>query len=208
MVKKADIPKAGLAAALKLAATVGWRDASMRDIAEEAGVTLARLHEAYRSKGAILDAFVGQIDATVLAGDSPELAAESTKDRLFDVMMRRFDALRPHREAVGSIVAAAATDPRAALGGACRLVGSMRWMLEAAGVGGAGVAGGLRAKALAAIHADVMRIWLKDDSEDMDRTMAALDKRLSQAETAMERLCGLARSRRGGEGAPAGEASA
>lgn len=207
MVRKADVPKAGLAAALKLAATVGWRETSMRDIAEEAGVTLARLRGVYRSKEAILDAFVGEIDAAALAGDSPELADESAKDRLFDAMMRRFDALRPHREAVGSIVAAAATDPCTALGGARRLVGSMRWMLEAAGIGSAGVAGELRARALAAIHADAMRVWLKDDSEDMGRTMAALDRRLRQAETAMARLRGLARPRRGGRAEPAGEAA-
>ncbi|MBC6440867.1 MAG: TetR family transcriptional regulator [Rhodospirillales bacterium] len=199
MVKKADIPKVSLAAALRLAATVGWKDLAMRDIADEAGVSLAELRSVYGSKGAILDAFVTEIDAAVLVGDTAELAAEPAKDRLFDVLMRRFDALQPHRDAVGSIVAACASDPCAALGGACRLVRSMSWMLEAAGIDGTGMGGRLRARGLAAIHVDVLRTWLKDDSEDMATTMAALDKRLGQADEAIVRLCRLTRSGGAGE---------
>jgi len=206
MVKKSDVPGVAMDAALRLAATVGWRDLSMRDIAEEAGVTLVQLRAAYAGKDAILDAFVAGIDAAVLAEDSPELAAEPVKDRLFDVMMRRFDALSDHKDAVRSIVAASAADPCAALGGACRLLGSMRWMLEAAGLDSSGAGGRLRAKGLALIHADVMRTWLKDDSEDMAATMAALDTRLAQADRAMSALCRFTAPR--GSGQQPGEEAA
>ncbi|MBT4907349.1 MAG: TetR family transcriptional regulator [Alphaproteobacteria bacterium] len=195
MVKKIDIPKVALAASLDLAATVGWRDVSLRDIAEEAGVSLVQLRGIYPSKGAILDAFACEIDSAVLAGDSAELAAEPARDRLFDVMMRRFDALCDYRDAVRSIIAAGAADPCAALGGACRLTRSMHWMLEAAGIESSGIAGRLRAKGLAAIHIDVMRTWLNDDSADMAKTMSALDKRLEQADRVMANLCRLTRSR-------------
>ncbi|MBN34549.1 MAG: hypothetical protein CMM46_07180 [Rhodospirillaceae bacterium] len=207
MAKKTDIPKKALEAALDLAATVGWRDVTMRDIADQAGVSLVELRDAYGSKEALVDAFVAGIDAEVLAGDNADLADESVRDRLFDVMMRRFDALSPHKQAVGSIVMAATCEPGAALAGACRLVGSMRWMLEAAGVDSSGLAGRLRAKGLTAIHVDVMLTWMKDDSEDMAATMAALDKRLDQAEQMMNSLCRFARASRASGPEDAGEAA-
>lgn len=205
MARKADVPRLGLDAALTLAATVGWRDLSLSDIAAEAGVTLAQLREAYPSKDALLDAFSSRIDEIVLAGTPADLAAEPVKDRLFDVLMRRFEALGPWREAVRAIVRAQSCDPLAAVVGACRLDRSMRWMLEAAGLDGSSAAGRLRAKALAALYVDVMRTWMTDDSEDMARTMAALDRRLAQADDAMARLCRLAARAR--SAAPAREAA-
>jgi AcrR family transcriptional regulator len=189
MVKKADVPKVALATALELAAQRGWRDLTMDDIAAEGGLTLAQLHDAYRSKGAILDEFVDQIDAAVLAGDSADLADDPVRDRLFDVVMRRFDALAPHKDGVRAIVRDTGRDPCAALGGACRLRRSMRWMLEAARVDTSGLGGRVRIKGMMAIYLEALRTWLNDDTEDMAKTMAVLDKRLSQADRLVARLC-------------------
>jgi AcrR family transcriptional regulator len=189
MVKKADVPKVALASALSLAAQRGWRDLTMEDIAAEGGMTLAQLHEAYGSKGAILDAYTDQIDDTVLAGDSADMAGDPARDRLFDVMMRRFDALGAHKDAVRAIVAASCRDACVLAGNACRLERSMRWMLEAARIDTSGLAGRLRVKGLMAIHVDVLRTWLGDDSEDMSKTMAALDRRLGQADRLVAAFC-------------------
>ncbi len=189
MVKKADVPKVALATALNLAGQRGWRDLTMEDIASEGGMTLAQLHDAYRSKGAILDAFVDQIDGAVLSGDSADLAGDPLRDRLFDVVMRRFDALGAHKDAVRAIVRDTGSDPCALIGGTCRLQRSMRWMLEAARVDTSGMSGRLRIKGLMAIYVDVLRTWVRDDSEDMAKTMALLDKRLRQADQLVTSLC-------------------
>jgi AcrR family transcriptional regulator len=191
-VKKADVAKVALATALDLAAQRGWRDLTMEDIATEGGITLVQLHDAYGSKGAILDAFADQVDAAVLAGDSADLAGDPVRDRLFDVVMRRFDALGPHKDAVRAILRDTGSDPCAAIGGACRLRRSMRWMLEAARVDTSGLGGLLRVKGLMAIYADVMRTWLRDDSEDLAKTMALLDKRLRQADRLLATVCRMA----------------
>ena len=182
MARKTDVPDAALDAALDLAATVGWRDLSMRDVAEASGISLAQLHGVYPSRGAILRAFSARIDAAVLAGDSADLDGESPRDRLFDVLMRRFDALSGYRKAACSIARACAERPSGALRGFCLTKASMRWMLEAAGIDTGGPAGELRAKGLALIWLDAFRTWQADDSEDMARTMAHLDRRLAMAE--------------------------
>ena len=195
MVRKADIPGAILDAALDLAARQSWRDTSLADIAGAAGVSLADVRAHYSSRSAIVAAFMRRVDAAVLAADQPELAGEPARDRLFDVIMRRFDALAPHREALRSILRAGPGDPAAALSAACALACSMAWMLEAARIGSSGLAGLLRIKGLALIYLSVLRVWLEDESDDMARTMAALDQRLRQAERLMA-LCRLPRGRR------------
>lgn len=181
MPKKAD-PRRVVKAALALAAKQGWRDTTLADIAAEAKVSLVELHATFRSKAAILKAFRDQIDEAVLAKEDSELAPQPARDRLFDVMMRRFEALKPSKEGVRAIVRETWCDPVAVACGAPSVLRSMVWMLEAAGIGTTGVSGLLRAKGLAAIHASTLQVWLNDDTEDMARTMAALDRRLRRAE--------------------------
>ncbi len=198
-------------AALALAAERPWSDVTLADIASRAGIDLAALHKDYRSKGAILAAFVDRIDDRVLTGTPPEAADEPVRDRLLDALLRRLDALGAHKRAIGAILHETMATPGAALCAAPRLLRSMRWTLEAAGAGPRGPLGVLRVKALAAIYVSTLRVWLGDDDPDMARTMAHLDRRLRQA----ERLAGFAdrfgprgrapRWRRRGDAAPGAE---
>lgn len=182
MVKKADIPRHIVDSALKLAADQGWRDTGLGDIAEAAKLPLGAVLSVYPSKTAVVAAYSRRIDDEVLKSDDPELIGEPPRDRLFDVMMRRFDALSPHRDAVRSIVSASLRDPVSAVCGAFILRRSMQMMLEAARIGASGLPGVVRIKGLAAIYLTVLRVWLNDDSEDMSETMSALDKALRRAE--------------------------
>jgi AcrR family transcriptional regulator len=181
MAKKTDPAARIVDAALTLAAREGWRSVSLAAIAAEAGITVLQLYAVYRSKAAILDAFHRRIDAAAL--EAGGAADERPRDRLFDVVMRRFDALNLHKEAVAAIARDAVSDPLAALCGVPALLNSMGWMLEGAGVSASGWVGRARVKLLLGIYLSVLRVWLADDSADMTRTMAALDSRLRRAES-------------------------
>ena len=202
--KTGDIAERIISAALELAVSDGWGAASLSDIAARAGVTLAELRNAFSSKAAIVNGFVKGIDEKVLAGIEGGDEASSTRDRLFDVLMRRFDALAPHKAGIAAILRDTCTDP---VGGMCllpRFLCSMAWMVEAAGLSSAGVAGMVRAQGLALIYANAFRVWLRDDSADSSQTMAALDRDLCRA----ERMIGWCRfapaPTTGGGVAPAG----
>src|SRR5262245_23552410 len=67
-------------------------EVSLAEIADGAGVSLAELRDAYSGKLAILADWSKQIDRKVLAAGVAS-ASDSSRDRLFEVMMRRFDAL-------------------------------------------------------------------------------------------------------------------
>jgi len=200
----ADPAKHVVECALTLAAERGWRRVSLADIAAAAKLSLAQLYELYPSKAAILRAFVRGTDLAALAEGSAEGAG--ARDRLFDILMRRFEALRPHKAGVEAIVRDAGADPLAALCGGMRFGRSMAWMLEAAGISSHGLIGRARVKGLAIVYLATMRVWFSDDTADMSRTMAALDKHLRRAET-LAGLCGPL-SRRAGRGAAEAAAAA
>jgi AcrR family transcriptional regulator len=168
-------------AALSVAARDGWRAAGLAAIAAEAGVGVAALYERFPDKAAIVGGLMRRIDRAMLAADGSERADGSPRDRLFDTVMRRFDALQPWRAGIKAIVAAG-PDPLGALAFVASLQRSLAWMLEAAGIRSDGLAGRLRRAGLAVVYARAFRVWLEDDSADLGKTMAALDRGLAQAE--------------------------
>jgi AcrR family transcriptional regulator len=181
---KADLATHVIEVAFALAAERGWRDLALADIAAEAKVPMADLYALYRSKQAILAAFSRQVDNAMLAeADAPEGPA---KDRLFDLLMRRFDELDPHKAGLTRIAEDTGRDPLSLVCSLARLDRSMAATLEAAGLSTSGLRGLLRIKGLTAIYLAGLRAWLRDDSDDKAKTMAALDRAL----TRVDRLAG------------------
>ena len=162
--------------ALALAAGRPWNAISLAEIAGEAGLPLDQAYAACPSRLSILTALQRRIDRAALAEVVPE-GEDGQRDRLFDLLMRRFDALRPHRAGLRSILRDSRGDPHL-LCGAPRLLRSMAWMLEGVGISAAGWRGRLRAHLLAGLYLSVFQIFLDDDSTDLAKTMAALDRRL------------------------------
>jgi AcrR family transcriptional regulator len=171
-----------LDATLALAEREGWRKASLGAIAGEAGMPLRQLYGEFRSRAAILSGLMARTDAGVLTETPAAEADESPRDRLFDVLMRRFDALKAQRAALKVIARELGSDPPTALCSAPAFLRSMTWMLEAAGLSSAGIRGRFRVRVLAVLYLCVLRVFVGDDSEDLAKTMAALDRRLRQAE--------------------------
>jgi len=169
-------------AALDLAAAKRWRDLSMSEIAEHAGVGIGATILAIPSRTHILKALIDRIDQEVLTSLEADPLDGTTKDKLFDLLMRRFDALQGHRDAMASISSDLIRDPisAACLGG--RFLKSMALTLQAAGASSEGCSGHIRAKALGLVQINAARAWLKDESEGLEHTMSTLDKGLQRAE--------------------------
>ncbi len=183
-------------ATLALAAERPFGDIRMSEIAARAGVGLDDLNGAFRSRVEIVSAFVQRIDRAVLAGEG-ETTEESSRERVFDVLMRRFDALTPYRAGLRAILHAARTDLLLALALNGMGLRAMAWMLEAADAGRTGLRGAIRAQGLAVIWTRSLGVWLEGETPDLDKTMAALDRGLTQGEQAVhfvERIGDCARA--------------
>jgi AcrR family transcriptional regulator len=179
-------------AALALVATEGWRQVSLAAIAAAAGLPILQVYRIFRSKQAILAALYRRVDAIVLAEPPAAEADERPRDRLFDLLMRRFDALQPYKPALDVLRRELPHDPPTALCAGVSLLRSMRWMLEAADIPTSGVRGAVAVKLATAAYLSAMRVWQRDDSPDLARTMASLDARLRR----IERWLAAARSTR------------
>ena len=177
-----DIRRKAIDAALALAVEGSWRRASLRDIAARADLPLHALHAEMPCKTSILAAMMRDADAAVRS-NLPAFEDEDTvRDRLFEVLMSRFDVLTPQRAGLLALSRDLPRDPLSGLLLAPTLLASMAAMLEAAGVSSKGPLGLVRAKGLAAVWLATMRVWLRDDTQDLARTMAALDRNLRRAE--------------------------
>jgi AcrR family transcriptional regulator len=169
-------------AALALAAEDAWRNITLGSIAKAAKISLASLQENFGSKTEIVAAVMANTNATVLNGIDASAESEPARDRLLDAIMRRLDALQPHKPSISSILRDMSFDPVGVMCLAPGYFNSMAWTLEAAGIGSAGPVGNLRVKGLGAIYLGALKVWSRDDTEDQSKTLAFLDRRLQQAE--------------------------
>ncbi len=179
-------------AALDLAKERSWGDIGLADIAQDAGLSLADLRREFACKTDILRAFQTELDAEVLARPRASGGASTPRDRVFDIVMARFEAMQPYKPALKRISSYLCCRPGEAAPLFCSSLASQYWMLEGAGAKLDGPGGAVRVAGLAAIYGKVFRVWLDDDTPSLDKTMAALDQRLGRGERMLsgaENLC-------------------
>ena len=174
-------------AALALVAERGWQALSLVEVAKRAELPLLDCYRIMPNKAALLRRLIVAADEAVLQEGvaDPE---EKPRDRLFDVLMRRFDALQTRRVGTVAILRGLPLDPTSIVGLLPRLVRSFVWMLETAGVTTNGLSGALHIKVLGIVYLYVLRVWVEDDTPDIARTMAALDKALRCVERLIDRF--------------------
>jgi AcrR family transcriptional regulator len=185
-----------IAALWRVIAAHGWPGLTMRRLAAEARIDTATLRERFPTRLDLLVLHGRVMDQAVLAGTIPGQGGLA-RDRVFDVLMRRLDAMQPHREGILRLFEDMRRDPAIALALAPHIGIAMRWMLEAAEIEAKSCQARLLAMGLAGVWLAAIRAWARDDSPDMGATMAALDSALDRAER-IARPLGLLR----GEVAP------
>ena len=182
-----------IAACFAEIADKGWHRFSVANAARAAGLPLDAARRQIACRPAFLLAFGRLADAAAVEGAGSE---GTSRERLFDVLMRRIDVLQAHRAGVLALLKGVMFDPPAALLLAAANHTSMGWLLAAAGVNAAGPLGHLRRKGLLGVWLWTVRAWQRDDGEDLSATRAAHEQALAQA----DKLAGWI------SGAPADEA--
>jgi len=175
-------------ALMRLAAGRPWSEIELGDIAAESGLTLTTLRGLFPSKLAMLGGLTRIVDDAVLAGTSDDLAGEPIRERLFDLVMRRLDALAPYRAALRRIMPALRRDPLTLAALNRGAVNSWRYMLASAGIATEDGLGHVRVQGAVLLMARVGEVWLDDDEPEMSRTMARLDRELKTAGRVMARI--------------------
>lgn len=167
-------------AAFALGAEAGWSRVSAAAAARHAGLDLARARFLFPCTGTVLKKFGRQADAFALTGAT---TSGSTRDRLFDILLRRFDFLQVRRAGVVALMRHLPACPPLAVALAEMNIASMGWLLEGAGVDATGLRGMLKKRGLLAVWLCGLRAWAEDESQDLSATMAAVDQALARVES-------------------------
>lgn len=166
-------------ATLQLAQRQGWQHVSLVDASREAGLPLQQVRQRFPFKSMVLLRLNHQIDDAALCGES---YGSTVRERLFDLLMRRFDAMQDYRHGICAVMQAVPRDPALAAFLAATTMESLRWIADSAALDRQGLGGMIRLNALLAVWSKTLISWEKDNTPDLADTMQTLDKALTRAE--------------------------
>jgi len=176
-------------AALSVATATPWREVTLLRLADAANRPVSDLYGA--SLGDALDCVEEAFDRAIADNMDQLDPAQSVRDRLFELIMRRFEAMEPHRAAVMAMEQGGDRDPTLMAAAHQRHVRCARWVLALAGLEADGMTGQARAQGLGVIIGQARAAWRGDDAGDFNKTMASLDKNLRRAEEMFGRWAGF-----------------
>ena len=177
-------------AALDLAEEHGWANLRLYQVAERAGVPLAALGAEFRDQNALANAWFARALHALERMPPEALAGQPAPERLHLVIMRWFDALAPHREVTGQMLRTKLypSHPQHWVPLIFDLSRLVHWFLDAARIASTGRARRLAEIGLTAVFLASLRVWLRDESADGERTRVYLQRRLDAADRWLTRL--------------------
>lgn len=168
---------------LDIAADMPWNDITLYDIVAKAGIELDEIKVLFPCKSDIINAYARQVDHRLIDEmDGAFGEGESARDKLFDIIMERFDILNEHRDAIISVINGVTLDPKQGMESLSPLCSSIITIMNIANIEVDGWRGAIKISALSALYLKSLRDWVGDTSPDMAATMAGLDKSLGYFE--------------------------
>src|SRR2546423_12268204 len=117
-----------IAAFMALLGEKRFEEIGFGDISARAGLSLATCRGEFGSTLAIFAAHVKDLDRKGLSNSGGDMAEEPPRERLFDVLMRRIEAMAPYREATCSLMKSVTRNPGLAIALNGLPVRSQTWM--------------------------------------------------------------------------------
>ncbi|MCS4308586.1 AcrR family transcriptional regulator [Rheinheimera pacifica] len=167
-----------LDAALQLAATTGWEQLTLQQIAIAMQIQLADIYQHYRTKDDLVDAWFDRADTAMLS--MPISADLPASTRLQQAMQQWLAALSPCHKVTGQMLLYK-LEPghiHLQLGGLLRISRTVQWLREAAGLTASGVARIGQELALSSMFVAVFIYWLNDNSAGQQHSLNLLQRKL------------------------------
>jgi len=168
-----------LAVALPLIAEMGWQNFALDMAYSAAKLSVKKAATCFANKEDLLAFFSQEITKEMMEECGP-FVDEPEKDRLFDVIMTRFDVLQKHRPVIIELFEFFKRNPLQGLSFLVSLRSTVQWILCAAQVTDSSYPFHLKEKAVLSVYMLTLRTWVRDDSPDLEKTMADLDKNLDR----------------------------
>lgn len=167
----------------KLIEKKGWSYFSLKNLAKENKSDLESIKIFFKNKSQFLESFSEMIDNKVLANiDKDEFNKNSIKDNLFELIMLRFENLNHFKTGLKILLSDLKKSPVELKKIMRKVLDSMDLFLEIANVKNNYLMDFIKVNIIFIIYSYVFNVWLDDQSSEMSKTMAELDKWLSKAE--------------------------
>lgn len=161
-----------------LVAEKGWEGYSLPHMAEDLGLSRKDFYLLFPSKQAILASFTKHITEQIIEDFEP---SPTERESLFDLLMLRFEVMKPYKSGLAllyneTVGHATPTAPMMLP----ELKQAAEWMVGIAASDTAPYLIHFRAEKLLYVYLMTYKVWIRDQSEDLDLTLVELDRRLDQ----------------------------
>ena len=172
----------------ELVSEIGWENFNLKLLAEKNKFELDDINTIFKTKSSVLKEFSIMIDEEVVNSiNQNDFIDNPVKDNLFEIIMMRFEKLKPYKNGILKILNSAKKNPLILKKVSRQLFSSLDF-LEVSNAKDNFLFDKFKLSALFVIYSYVFNIWLKDDSDEMSKTMAELDSLLSKSEIIVKKL--------------------
>ena len=169
--------------AFKLIEEIGWNNFSLEKLAKKESIKIEDLNFFFKDETELIENFSEMIDEQVIKEvDLNEFNQNSVKDNIFELIMVRFEKLDPYKKSLDILLKELRYKPKILNKLTKKIFNSLDLFLEISNAKSNYVFDFLKLNIMFIIYGYTFKIWLEDDSEDMSKTMAEVDKWLSEAE--------------------------
>ena len=160
-----------------------WHALDMKRLSQLSKFPLEEVLIAFGTKDNLIDYWSDNINSEMVENLSIlELKQVSKKERVLELMLCRFDAIKTKAKEINALINLSKKSVSESSNNFNRVIKGMRLILNYADISTKGVNGIIKIKALTIIWLVTLREWNKGELTNEESIMAALDKRLTLAE--------------------------
>lgn len=181
--RKTDHTKTIVNTALLLAGKQGWYSVSLTDIAKKAKLPLNAVSASFSDIWAVMEQALRSLEAETTATVENHLG-DNWRDNLMEILMTRFELAQTQRDAYLAVAPAVMKHPKLVKRFGKSFYRTMERMLDLAGAPVNKKCKSLVITAMSVLFLSLIHAWQQDDTLDLSKTMAAVDKRTGLLEQA------------------------
>ena len=168
---------------------IGWEEFSLEKLSTKEKIPINDLKVFFKCKNSIVDKFSRMIDKNIESKLRIEDFKDSSKkDILFELIMMRFDEMEGFKGSLVKILDVSKNKPLLISIITKNVMNTMDFFLELSNSYNNYAFDFLKKNFLFIIYSITFKTWLSDDTEDLSKTMAELDKLLSTAENFQQKV--------------------
>jgi hypothetical protein len=168
---------------------IGWEKFSLEKLSTKEKIPINDLKVFFKCKNSIVDKFSRMIDKKIESKlRIDDFKDSSKKDILFELIMMRFDEMEGYKGSLVKILDVSKNKPLLISIITKNVMNTMDFFLELSNSYNNYAFDFLKKNFLFFIYSITFKTWLSDDTDDLSKTMAELDKLLSTAENFQQKV--------------------